>query len=243
MKYDYIKQGDCLKLLNEMEDNTVDVCFTSPPYNDTGTKSEDVAKPKNGSTHKKYLHVEMRKDWFEWQCEVIDEMLRVSKKLVIYNVQGLKSNRDDVYKIIGKYHDVIHDIIIWYKPNGTPTSTPFKISNKYEFLILLKPKGVKGVSVNTQFGYNNVICLLSNKNKEFSKIHRAVMSKDLCDEIIKEFTKPNDIVLDPFFGMGTTGVSCVEQSRHYIGFELCQEYVEKAQERIKNSKPKFDDLD
>lgn len=232
-KYDYIKQGDCLKLLKELKDNTVDVSFTSPPYNDTGTKNEDVGNLKSHNTHKKYLHVENRKDWFEWQCEVIDEMLRVSKKYVLYNVQGLKSNRHNVYKLIGHYADRIHDIVIWYKPNGAPTSTPHKLSNKYEFLLILKCDGVKGVDVSSRF-YTNVIVQNINPNKEFAKIHRAVMNKAFCDEVIKEFTFEGDVVLDPFFGMGTTGVSCVEQNRHYIGFEMCEEYCNAARERIKN---------
>ena len=230
-EYDYIKQGDCLELLKELKDNTVDVSFTSPPYNDTGTKNEDVGNLKSHNTHKKYLHVENRKDWFEWQCEVIDEMLRVSKKYVLYNVQGLSSNRKNVYKLIGHYADRLHDIVIWYKPNGTPTSTPHKLSNKYEFLMILKCDGVKGVDVTSKF-YTNVIVQNINSNKEFAKIHRAVMNKVFCDEVIKEFTSEGDIVLDPFFGMGTTGVSCVEQNRHYIGFEMCEEYCNAAKERI-----------
>lgn len=73
--------GDCLQGMKNMDDNIVDVSFTSPPYNDTGTKNEDVSKLKSSNTHKKYLDVEYRKDWFEWQCEIIDEMLRVTKKM------------------------------------------------------------------------------------------------------------------------------------------------------------------
>lgn len=242
MKYDYIKVGDCLDLMKELPDHSVDVSFTSPPYNDTGTKNEDVGNLKSNNTHKKYVHVEHRKDWYEWMCECIDEMRRVSKKYVLFNVQGIKSNRKDLYKLIGRYADYIHDIVIWYKPNGTPTSTPHKLSNKYEMLLIIKCDGVKGVDVTSRF-YTNVIVQNINSNKEFAKIHRAVMTKSFSDEVIKEFTSPGDVVLDPFFGMGTTGVSCIEQDRHYIGFELVELYAEKARERIENIKPKFEDLD
>lgn len=236
-----LRCGDCLELMSELNNNSVDVCFTSPPYNDTGTKSDNVAVTKwGGNTHKKYINVERRKDWFEWQCEVINEMLRVSKKYVLYNIQGIKNNRRNVYKLIGEYADRIHDIIIWYKPNGCPTSTPHKISNKYEFLLIIKSDGVKNVDVNSSF-YTNVITQNINSNKEYSKIHRAVMSKPFCDEVIKEFTKEGDTILDPFSGMGTTGVSCVEQNRNYIGFEICEEYVELSKKRINDAK--WSDLD
>lgn len=233
---DYIKQGDCLELLKEMEDNAVDVCFTSPPYNDSGNGSDFN---RQGGSHTKYLTPEnvsrKNKDWFEWQCEVIDEMLRVSRKLVVYNVQGLKSNRRNVYKLIGHYADCIHDIVIWYKKSATPTSTKHKLSNRYEYLLLLKPKGIKGVDVTSEFKWN-VFDIDGNRNNPYANIHKAVMSKSLSDEVIKEFTSEGDVVLDPFFGMGTTGVSCVEQGRHYIGFELCKEYCDAARERIKNVK-------
>ena len=151
-----LRLGDCLEVLKSMEDNSVDVCFTSPPYNDIGTNNEDVAIADDGGcSHKKYLFVETRKDWFEWMCEVIDETRRVSKKYVLLNVQGLKNNRKDVYKLIGHYAKHIHDIVIWYKPNGLPTSTPHKLSNTYEFLIIKKCDGVKGVDVQSKF-YRNV---------------------------------------------------------------------------------------
>lgn len=225
--------GDCLEGMKKMDDNIIDVSFTSPPYNDTGSKNEDVAHIKSSNTHKKYINVETRKDWFEWQCEVIDEMLRVTKKYVLYNVQGIKNNRKDLYKIIGRYADNIHDILIWYKPNGCPTSTPNKLSNKYEMVLILKPKGVKGVSVNSKY-YTNVIVQNINSNKEYAKIHRAVMNKEFCDEIIKEFTEENDVVLDPFMGLGTTALSCMEQNRKFVGFELCDTYIEEMSKRLEN---------
>ena len=237
-----IYKGDCLKLLSKMPDNFVDVSFTSPPYNDTGSKNENVSN-NNGGNHKKYLHVERHDDWFEWQCNVIDELLRVTKKIVLYNIQGIKNNRKNLYKLIGYYNNSIHDIVIWYKPNGMPTSTPHKLSNSYEMLIVLKPKGVKKIDVNSLF-YRNVIVAPTNKDRTYSKIHKAVMSKDFSDEVIKEFTSKNDIVLDPFFGLGTTGLSCIEQGRRFIGFEICEEYVKAANERLGlQVEDKWSDLD
>lgn len=227
----WIKCCDCVEGMKSMEAKSVDVSFTSPPYNDTGTSKTDM---HTNNTHRKYEIPEMRKDWFNWQCEVIDQMLRVTKKYVLYNVQGLKNNRENIYKLIGHYSERIHDILVWYKPNGCPTGTPNKLSNKYEMVLILKPDGVKGVDVNSKF-YTNVIVQNINSNKEFAQHHKAVMSKPFCDEIIKEFTKEGDIVLDPFMGMATTAVSCIEQNRKFIGFEIYPKYFELAQKRIKET--------
>lgn len=231
LEINHVYNMDCIEGMKKIDTNSIDVSFTSPPYNDSGTKNEDVAVLKSHNTHKKYEHVEYRKDWFEWMCECIDEMLRVSKKYVLFNVQGIKSNRKNVYKLIGHYADRIHDIVIWYKPNGAPTSTPHKLSNKYEFLLILKSDGVKGVDVTSRF-YTNVIVQNINSNKEYSKIHIALMAKGFCDEVIKEFTSENDIVLDPFMGLGTTALSCIEQNRQFIGFELSQKYHGICEQRI-----------
>lgn len=238
MDYDYIKCGDCLELMQQLPSKSVDISFTSPPYNDIGTENTTIDTIGSGNTtqintHRKYIHVERRKDWFEWLCDCIDEMLRVSKKYVLLNIQGIKNNRADLYKIIGKYSNIIHDILIWYKPNGCPTGTPHKLSNKYEMVLILKCDGVDGVSVNSNY-YTNVIVQNVNDDKSFIKEHKAVMSKQFCDEIIKEFTVKGDIVLDPFFGVGTTGLSCKKQGRHYIGFDIEQRYCNIAEERIAN---------
>ena len=228
LKLNNIYHMDCLEGMRQLESNVVDVSFTSPPYNDKGGENADV---RDGENHKKYLHVEYRDDWYEWQVQIIDEMLRLSKKYVLYNVQALQGNRHNVYKLIGHYADRIHDIIMWYKPNGVPCGTPNKISNRYEFLLILKCDGVKGVSVNSKFS-TNVYVNPTNSNREFSDIHRAVMSKSFADKVIEEFTQVGDVVLDPFMGCGTTAVSCVERGRKYVGFEIVQEYVDAANERI-----------
>lgn len=218
--------GDCLDLMSEMDDKCVDYVFTSPPYNDNGT-----SYTPHKATHKKYEHIEKYDDYFEWLVERVDEMLRITKKLVIFNIQGIKNNREALYKFIGHYSDRIHDILIWTKPTATPCSTPHKISNYYEMIILIKPDGVDSVDVNSMF-YKNVIHLNANKNNTYASIHRAVMSKDLCMEIIDEFTQENTIVLDPFMGTGTTAVCCKHLNRHYIGFEISDKYAEICKQRI-----------
>lgn len=212
---------DCLDGMRKMTNRSVDVSFTSPPYNDNGKQ--------DGSSHKKYLHVEQYEDWFKWQVEIIDEMLRVTKKYVIYNIQPIKNNKSDVFRLIGHYHDKIWNILVWNKKNAQPCGNPNKISNFYEFIIVFS--NTNELSVNSMF-YKNVLTFDLNRDNDYSKIHNAVMNKELCDEIISEFTKENDIVLDPFSGMGTTALSCQEQGRRYIGFEISKVYYKKSIERL-----------
>lgn len=120
--------GDCLEEMRKIPTHSIDVVFTSPPYNDSGKTEADKAKRR----HFKYENAESRNDWFEWQCECIDEMLRICKRQVLYNVQPILSNKRDVYKIIGHYADKIDLILIWYKPNSQPQHYPHRIAWVHE---------------------------------------------------------------------------------------------------------------
>lgn len=84
--------GDCLEEMAKMPDCAVDIVFTSPPYNDSGYTEND----KQNKRHFKYENVENRDDWYEWQVECIEQMLRVSKRQVLYNIQPILNNKADV---------------------------------------------------------------------------------------------------------------------------------------------------
>ena len=67
-----------------------------------------------------------------------------------------------------------------------------------------------------------------------NKKHSAAFPIDLPSWFIKLFTKPNDLVLDPFMGSGTTAIACIESNRHYVGIDINKEYIQIANERIEN---------
>ena len=223
-------QGDCLTEMRKMVEGGVDVVFTSPPYNDTG-KGDKSSK----NSHKKYEVDEYKENWLEWQIECIDEMRRVAKRQVIYNVQPIKSNKADVYRLIGHYADEIEHILIWYKPNAQPQNIPNRIGNAYELVIIFGCKDFDVLKTNST-NYRNLIVKNIKSNNEYSKIHGAVMSEDFCDEIIREFTQEGDTVLDCFMGLGTTGLSCIKYDRDFVGIELYPKYYEIAKDRIEGAK-------
>lgn len=227
IKYSLI-HGDCLEEMRKMSDGSVDVIFTSPPYNDSGHTESDVINKR----HHKYETTENIEHWYEWQCECIDEMLRVAKRQVLYNIQPILNNKRDVYKLIGKYADVIDNILVWYKPNAQPQHYEHRIGNFYEFVIVFKCSEFDKLYINSN-GYKNVIVQNINSNHEYSRIHRALMSQKFSDEIIREFTLPTDVVLDPFMGLATTGLSCIKNQREFIGIEIYKPYFDVAEKRMK----------
>lgn len=208
----------------------VDIVFTSPPYNDSGYTESDIANKR----HTKYETVENRDDWYEWQCDCIDEMLRVTKRQVMYNIQPILNNKADVYRLIGHYADRIDQILIWYKPNAQPQHYPHRIANFYEMVLIMRCRDFDKLYINSN-GYTNVIVKNINSNHVYSDKHRAIMSSNFCDEIIREFTQEGETVLDPFMGLATTGISCAKQNRNFVGIEIYKPYFDIAQKRMEQS--------
>ncbi len=74
--------------------------------------------------------------------------------------------------------------------------------------------------------------LVTPTNSKMPKNHKAVMHPMVAKHFLENFTQPNDLILDPFMGTGTTAVECIKLGRNYCGVEMVQEYVLDAQKRI-----------
>ena len=212
MKNIKLYNDDCFNVLPTLQTNSVDISFTSPPYN---RKRND-----------KYSNFrDINNNWYEMNVNVINELLRVTKKHVFYNIQANYYNRKDVYKLIGNFYDKIVDIHIWEKSNPMPASGK-SITNAVEYFIVLGDNSLKSNKTYTK----NIIT--TSVNSKTNKIHKAVMKYEVAEHFILNFTKENDVVLDPFMGTGTTGVACVNNSRNFIGIELDKQYFEISKNRI-----------
>jgi DNA modification methylase len=204
--------GDCLEEMAKMESQSISHALTSPPYNRKRNDKydnydDDVA------------------DWFGWQCQVIDELMRLTTGYVFYNIQTTYYNRVDVYKIIGKYAEDIKEIIIWEKTNPMPASGN-SITNAIEYFIVFGKESLKSNSTYTK----NI--LSSSVNSKMPKNHKAVMKQDVSDHFIEKFTKEGETVLDCFMGTGTTGVSCKKFNRSFIGIEKNEDYYKTSEINI-----------
>lgn len=125
---------DCFEFFEQCKDKYFDVVFTSPPYN-----SKRFPKYTN--------FIDNYKNYFEFIKRVIDESMRVAKKYVILNLQANYYNKKEVYKIIGEYSDIIQRIVIWSKPNPAPSSLRHRLTNSYEFFLILSKDTVQCNSV------------------------------------------------------------------------------------------------
>ena len=99
--------GNCLEILKDFDENSIDYVFTSPPYN--------IKRSKNNK-YNKYEHFDDGIDnYFDWCVEIINELLRVTKNHVFWNVQANYYNKKDVYKLFGHYSEKIQQNFIILK--------------------------------------------------------------------------------------------------------------------------------
>ena len=208
-----IIHGNCLDILPTLENQSIDYSFTSPPYNRKRNDKYSEFKDINDN-------------WYEMNVEVINQLLRITKNHVFYNIQANYYNRKDVYKLIGLFNDKIVDIHIWEKSNPMPASGN-NITNAVEYFLIFGNGSLKS---NTTYTKN---ILTTSVNSNMPKEHKAVMKYEVCEHFISKFTKENDMILDPFFGVGTTGKICNKLNRNFIGIELERLYFEMAKELIR----------
>ena len=215
-----IINGDCLEELKKLEDDSVDFVFTSPPYNRVRNDKYEMYDDKLD-------------DWLDLLIKSTDECLRISRRYVCMNIQQTYFNKVDFFRYLGHYAEKICGQIVWVKPNGQPSPNirdgERSVTNSIEFFIFLSNKRTTFKSTNLELVRNFII---ENINTVHFEGHHAIMKYEVAEKIIGDFTREGEIVLDPFFGMGTTGVACKKLGRNYIGIELYKGYCEQAQRRI-----------
>lgn len=228
---------DCLEGLKNLPDNSVDMVLTSPPYN-MRTRIRDgeyTTREKSDHFSKKYkyfgddLPIE---EYYNFHKQVLTELLRVSK-IVVYNYQTVTGSKEAFFKLLGDFSPYIKDVMIWNK-GGQPAMHEHILNSCYEFVVIFESDGRKGRLITNSYfarGTQNNIIGGFQKNNNIEG-HGACFPVDFAKKLISLFSKEGDLILDPFMGSGTTAVAAKQTNRNYIGFELVDDYVKIAEERV-----------
>jgi site-specific DNA-methyltransferase (adenine-specific)/modification methylase len=230
--------NDCLKAMQDMPDQSINLVVTSPPYNMRTRVSNGKYTTREKTEHfsKKYknfhdaLSIE---DYYNFHKKVIGEMLRLSK-VIFYNIQIVTGSKEALFKIIGDFNKNIKDIIIWDKGYGQPAMHSGVLNKVTELIIMFESNAKAGRCFNTynfKRGELNDIWRIPRERSK-TKNHSAVFPLALAEKAIINFSKEKDIILDPFMGIGTTGLACKNTNRQFIGIELDKNYFDIAKQRI-----------
>ena len=228
-----IKQGDCLELMKEIPDKSVDMILCDLPYGTTKNKWDSV--------------IPLNKLWKQYERMIKDNGAIVLFSQMPFSAELVHSNLK-LFK---------HEWI-WQKDNGTgflnAKKMPLKVHENilvfYKKLPLYNPQMRTGFKPykckqgrhSTNYGaYEQGHITESNgerypidiiKFKKDSGLHPTQKPVELLEYLIKTYTNEGETVLDNCMGSGSTGVACINTNRNFIGYELDEHYFQIAKERL-----------
>ncbi|NGO52269.1 site-specific DNA-methyltransferase [Allomesorhizobium camelthorni] len=255
---DTIMKGDCVAAMDRLPEKSVDVVFADPPYN--LQLNGDLHRPDQSKVDA------VDNDWDQFDSFAAYDAFTRAWLLAARRV--LKPN--GTIWVIGSYHNIfrvgstLQDLgfwilndIVWRKTNPMPNFRGRRFQNAHETLIWAsRDQNAKSYTFNydAMKAANDDVQMRSDwlfpictgaerlKNDNGDKLHPTQKPEALLARVMLASTKPGDVVLDPFFGSGTTGAVAKRLGRHFVGIEREQDYIDAANERIAAVTP-MDDAD
>lgn len=214
--------GDCLELMKDIPDKSIDLIVTDPPY--LIKYKTNYRKDKNHDFCSEILN----DDNYDCVSNYIKECYRILKNdTAMY--MFCNCDRVDFFKQqLEEAGFTIKNMIIWVKNNWTAGDLKAQFGKQYEIMFLVN-KGRKcfnGKRLTDVWNFDRV----AGK----SQLHQNQKPVDLLEQCILKHSDENDIVFDGFMGSGSTGVACLNTNRSFIGIELNENYFNIAKERIEN---------
>lgn len=226
--YDTINllQGNCLELIKNIPDNSIDLIVTDPPYRITqrgnyGTFG-GMMKTKQSMKGKIFNENNISISQF------IYEFYRVLKNSSHCYIMTNDKNIHEYMNEIIKAGFIISKLLIWDKQNKI--CGQFYMSQK-EYIIFCRKGKAKGIN---NCGTSDILSIPNRKTKDKNgkNLHDTEKPVELMKILIENSTLPQGVVLDPFMGVGSTGIACLNTNRKFIGIELDENYFNIAKERI-----------
>lgn len=242
-----ILSGDCVDVMESLPARSIDLIFADPPYN--LQLGGDLTRPDNS-----------RVNGVDDAWDKFDSFATYDKFSREWLIEARRLLKDDgAIWVIGSYHNIyrlgaiLQDLgfwilndIVWRKTNPMPNFRGRRFTNAHETMIW----AAKSESAKYRFNYDAMKALNEDlqmrsdwtiplctgaerlKNDQGDKAHPTQKPEALLHRVILSSTDVGDVVLDPFFGTGTTGAVAKKLGRDYIGIERDKDYIEHAKARI-----------
>ncbi|WP_398288241.1 site-specific DNA-methyltransferase [Sphingomonas nostoxanthinifaciens] len=249
---DSILVGDCVAQMAALPDKCIDMIFADPPYN--LQLGGDLHRPEGGKVDA-VMDLWDRFDSFEAYDRFTRAWLKEARRIL---------KDDGTLWVIGSYHNIfrvgaalqdegfwILNDIVWRKANPMPNFKGTRFTNAHETLIwcakgekaryTFNYRAMKGLNDDVQMRSDWTLPICGGaerlKNDDGHKTHPTQKPESLLYRVLLAATRPGDIVLDPFFGTGTTGAVARRLRRRWIGIEREPVYIAAARERIASTLP------
>jgi len=249
LKTDVILRGDCIEVLKGLPDKSVDMVFADPPYN--LQLGGDLLRPDNSKVDA------VDDDWDKFDSfAAYDAFTRAW----LGECRRVLKDEGSLW-VIGSYHNIfrlgaaMQDLgfwvlndIIWRKSNPMPNFKGTRFTNAHETLIWAAKSreqkrytfnydALKAFNEDTQMRSDWTLALCTGnerlKDENGDKAHPTQKPEALLHRVILSASRVGDVILDPFFGTGTTGAAAKRLGRHFVGIERDETYAKLAEKRIK----------
>lgn len=231
-----ILNADSRDHIKQIEDHSVDLILTDPPYN---------LNPYSTGNINLSWRSDINNDLAEWDsvsfnpAEWVDEFVRVLKPTG--NIFAFAS-----YNLLGKWHEVFDPVfdtfqfMVWHKTNPTPKIYKAGFLNSCELIVCLWNKGHSWNFKNQKEMHNFIespICM--GGERLTNPKHPTQKPLKVLRHIIEIASNEGDLVYDPFMGVGSTGVASLELGRRFIGVEIDEEYFKATERRLESVQVKL----
>jgi site-specific DNA-methyltransferase (adenine-specific)/modification methylase len=224
-----LRLGDSRQLIKELSDKSIDLILTDPPYNLSNYSTGNIDLPWRKTINNDLA--EWDKSNFE-PAEWLMEFKRILKPTG--NIFAFTS-----YNLMGKWHQAFDpqfdtfQYVVWHKTNPVPKVYRAGFLNSCELIICAWNKGHTWNFHSQKEMHNFIespICM--GKERLKNPFHPTQKPVKVLEHIIEIATNVGDVVLDPFMGVGSTGVAALNLGRRFIGSELEKQYYDAAIKRL-----------
>ena len=233
-----IYNENCLAVMKDLKDESVDMVLTDPPYNITNDSLKQASRwwvLRDNYFAKNTFDQQTEEDWAKLMNDCFEQTARVCKKganVIVFTgaekIDKVKSSAEKNglhYKTFG----------VWLKSNPFPRNKNITFVLALEIWLYFVNQKASGAFNNDGKVLRNFFespCA-GNGERKHGK-HPTQKPVKLMERFIEVLSNENDVVLDPFMGSGSTGVACKNLNRQFIGCELNKDYFEIAKSRIDN---------
>ena len=237
MEIDKIYNCDCLEGISQLEDKSVSLVLTDPPYWHKKSPGKPYSERKQCNTKSTFSNselynsdCEMIKGMSDFDDKCIDKFLKaVEPKMKIMNVYVFCSETQvPYYAMWAENNGYMFSILVWEKPLSIINKNRF--SQNLEYIVRIYDYGTALNRLDENDFYNRV--KKTSPVLGTDKIHLTQKPVSLMQQFVELSSNEGDLVLDPYMGSGTTAVACHRTKRHFVGFEINDEFYQKAVRRL-----------
>jgi len=254
---DRVIEGDCIEVMNALPEACADLVFADPPYN--LQLEGELRRPDNSKVDAVDDHWDQFGSFAEYDRFTRDWLAAARRVLKDTGALWVIGSYHNIFRVGAILQDLgfwILNDVVWRKTNPMPNFRGVRFTNAHETLIwAAKDRKQKSYTFNYEAmkalndelqmrsDWTLPICAGAERLKDSTgeKAHSTQKPEALLHRVIVASSKPGDVILDPFFGSGTTGAVAKRLGRHFIGIERDRDYAALARKRIASVMPANDD--